>query len=96
VEVETRQRLFVDPPQEFQKFLGTMARQAFADDLASRNVERGEQCRSPIALIVMRHGAGTAFLERQARLRAIQGLDLALLVDGEPRSSYIVPSLSMW
>jgi hypothetical protein len=25
----------------------------------------------------------TAFLERQARLRAIQGLDLALLVDGK-------------
>lgn len=83
VEVETRQRLFVDPPQEFQEFLGTMARQAFTDDLASCNVERGEQRRSPMTLIVVRHGAGTAFLEGQARLRAIQGLDLALLVDGK-------------
>jgi hypothetical protein len=40
------QRLFVDPPQEFQEFLGTMARQTFTDDLASRNVEGGEQPRA--------------------------------------------------
>jgi len=69
VEVETRQRLFVDPPQEFQEFLGTMARQTFTDDLASRNVEGGEQRRSSMTLIVVRHVAGTAFLERQARAR---------------------------
>jgi hypothetical protein len=43
VEVETRQRLFVDPPEEFQEFLGTMARETFTNDLASRNVEGGEQ-----------------------------------------------------
>ena len=33
-----------------------------------------------MAHIIMGHRAPTAFLQRQARLRPIQGLDLALLI----------------
>ena len=46
-------------------------------------VERGEQCRRAVALVVMRHGAGSALLDRQAGLCAVERLDLALLVDRE-------------
>jgi hypothetical protein len=66
--------------KEFQKFLCTMARQASADDLAGRNVECNEQWRSPIALIVVRHGAGTAFPCSLASLAPLP----AVLADGLP------------
>ena len=72
--------------QERQELLGSMARHAFADDLSGRHVEGGKQRRSPIALVVVRHGAGAALLDGQAGLSAIERLDLALLVDREYQS----------
>ena len=36
-----------------------------------------------VALVVVRHGAGSALLQREAGLGAVQSLDLALLVEGE-------------
>src|SRR6185437_11495139 len=36
-----------------------------------------------IALVVVRHRSTTALLNRQPRLRAVQGLDLALLVGAQ-------------
>ena len=83
VEVEMRERLSVDLLQERQELFGAMARQAFPDDLAGRHIECREQRRGPVTLIVVCHGAGTALLDGQARLRAIESLNLALLVDGK-------------
>src|SRR5580700_1098108 len=60
-----------------------MPRHAFADDLASGDVERREQGRRSVSLVVVGHRAGAALLQRQSRLRAIERLDLALLVDRE-------------
>ena len=54
-----------------------------ADDLAVEHVERGEQRRRAVALVVVGHGAGAALLHRQAGLGAVERLDLALLVDRE-------------
>src|SRR5271166_6128122 len=42
-----------------------------------------EQCRRAIALVVVRHRLSTALLHRQARLRTIERLNLAFLVDAE-------------
>src|SRR5205814_7192979 len=36
-----------------------------------------------MALVVVRHGPGTTLLEREARLRAVERLDLTLLVKRE-------------
>ena len=52
-----------------------------ADDRAVEHVERGEQRGGAVALVVVGHGAGAALLHRQARLGAVERLDLALLVD---------------
>ena len=52
-----------------------------ADDGPVEDVERSEQGRGAMALVVVRHGAEPALLQRQARLGAIESLDLALLVE---------------
>jgi hypothetical protein len=46
--------------------------------LSAEDVQRGEKRRQ---LVVVRHGSGAAFLRRQPRLRAVERLNLALLVD---------------
>ncbi len=60
---------------------------ALADDLAGGNIERREQRRRAVALVVMQHSAGLALLHRQARLGAVELLDLALLVRPSAQSS---------
>jgi len=86
MEIEIRECLLVDLLQELNEFLGTMARQAFADDLAGRHVEGGEQGCRAVTLIIMRHSAGATLFERQSRLGAIEGLNLALFVDRKHQS----------
>ena len=72
-----------DGVEEADELLMPVARHAAADHLAFEHVERGEQGGGAVALVVVGHGAGPALLHRQARLGAIEGLDLALLVDRE-------------
>ena len=45
------------------------------------DIERGEQRGRAVALVVMGHRPAFSGLERQARLRAVERLDLAFLVD---------------
>ena len=52
-----------------------------ADHRAVEHVERGEQRRRAVPFVVVRHGSGAAFLERQAGLGAVERLNLALFVD---------------
>src|SRR4249920_1935698 len=54
---------------------------AVSDDFALEYVR--EERRRPMPLVVVGHGAAAPFLQRQAGLRAIQGLNLALLVDAQ-------------
>ena len=54
---------------------------AAADHAAVEHVERREQRRRAVALVVMRHGAAASRLQRQPRLGAVERLDLAFLVD---------------
>src|SRR5262249_54341379 len=69
--------------EEADVLLMPMALQIAADDGAVENVERGEQCRRAVALVVVRHRPGAPRLHRQSRLSPVEGLDLALLVDRE-------------
>src|SRR6476620_3935066 len=47
----------------------------------SRTLSAANRGRGAMALVVVRHGAEPALLQRQARLGAIESLDLALLVE---------------
>ena len=54
-----------------------------ADDGAVEDVEGGEQRGRAMAFVVVGHRPGAARLHRQTGLRAIERLDLALLIDRE-------------
>src|SRR5262249_7982551 len=73
--------LGVDLIEEADELLMPMALHIAADDGAVENVERGEQCRRAVALVVVRHRPGAPRLHRQSRLSPVEGLGLALLVD---------------
>ena len=73
-------RFAVDLFQEPQPLGVGVALLALAHDLAIQDVERGKQHGRAIALSVVRQGGGAPLLQRQTRLRAIQRLNLALLV----------------
>ena len=49
----------------------------------SKNIERREQRGRAVADVIMGHRSGTALLDRQARLGAVERLDLRFLVDRE-------------
>ena len=72
-----------DGIEKADEFLMPVALHAAADHLAVEDVESGEEGGGAVALIVVGHGAGTPLLDRQARLGAVESLDLALLVDRE-------------
>ena len=65
--------------QKTQEFLVPVALHALADDAPVEQVEGGKQGGRAVADIVVGHGSATAGLQRQARLGAIERLDLALL-----------------
>ena len=60
-----------------------MALHVVADDRSVEDVHGREQGGRPVPLAIMGHGSGAAPLHRQARLGAVERLDLALLVDGK-------------
>lgn len=87
VQVEVGRGLPVDQPQEADELGGTMAEHALTDDGARLHVERGEQRRRAMPLVVVGHGRTPAALHRQPQLGAVEGLDLALLVHGQHQGS---------
>jgi hypothetical protein len=48
-----------------------------SNDRAVENVQRGEQGRGPVVLVIVRRGAEPDLLQRQAGLDAVEGLDLS-------------------
>ena len=71
----------LDVVEEADELLVPMLLHAAADHRAVEHVECGEQRRRAVALVVVGHRAAAARLDRQSRLRAVERLDLALLVD---------------
>src|ERR1700722_58581 len=88
VKIEIGEGFSVDLFQKLEEFSSAMARHAFPDDLTCRHIERREQSCRAVTFIVVRHGTGAPLLERQTWLRAIEGLDLAFLVDGKHQSFF--------
>ncbi len=83
MQIEVRGRLLVDLPQKLEEFLMPMAIHARADDRPREDVQRGKQRRGPVPAVVMRVRARASAFQRQARLGALQRLNLRLLVDAE-------------
>ena len=83
MQIEGFRCLGIDGAQKAQELLMAVAIHALANDLAGGDVERGEQGRRTMALVIMRYGAGAALLHWQPRLRAVEGLDLAFLIDAQ-------------
>jgi hypothetical protein len=73
----------IEDVEEANEFLMAMALHALADDPTFEHVKGGEQGRDPEPFVVVGHRAGASLLHRQARLSAIERLDLALLIDRE-------------
>ena len=69
--------------EEGNELLMAMAFHAAANHRTIEHVQGGEQCRGSVALVIVGHGRAFAGLQRQARLGAIERLDLAFLVDGQ-------------
>lgn len=75
-------KLLVEAVEKLDKLLLAMARIALADDFAPCDLQSGEKRGGTVALVIMGHRPTLALFERQARLGAIQGLNLALLTIG--------------
>ena len=73
----------LDGVQEAEELLVPVARHALADHRAVEDVERGEQGGGAMALVVVGHGAEATGLHRQARLGAVERLDLRFYVHRE-------------
>ena len=72
--------LRLDGVEEANELLMPMALHVKAYDRAVENVQRGKQRRCSVPFVVMRHGSGAPLLQRQARLRSVERLNLALFV----------------
>ena len=72
-----------DGVEEADELLMAVSFHVLPDDGAIEDIEGSKQRRGTVALVVMRHRAGAARFHRQARLGAVERLDLALFVDRE-------------
>src|ERR1700757_1641923 len=75
--------LSLDLVEKADELLMPMLLHAASDDLAFEHVEGGKQGGGAVAFVVVCHSGGAPLLEGQARLGAIECLNLALLVDRE-------------
>src|SRR5262249_33662266 len=76
-------KMRVDVIEEADELLMPVALHVATDNGAVENVEGGEQGGCAVAFVVVGHRPGAPRLHRQSRLGAVEGLDLALLVDRE-------------
>lgn len=88
VNVKDLRALTVDLTEKPKPLLMTMARHALGDDLPFEDLHGSEQSGGAMALVVMGHRAAAAALQRQARLRTIERLNLTLLISGEDKSTF--------
>ena len=73
----------LDPVEETDELLMAMPRHALTNHRAVEDVERREQRGRAVPDIIVGHRSGPALLDRQARLSAVERLNLRLLVNRE-------------
>jgi len=82
-EVELRRRGPLDRAEEGEELSRSVALVALPEDLPLEDVQAGEEVRRPVPPVVVGLPLGDARAEREDRLRAIEGLNLGLLVDAQ-------------
>lgn len=83
MQVQIEWCLDADQLQKTDKFLMAMPRHAIANDGAIEHVQQSEPGRRAIAFVAVRLPGRDSRPQRQERLSAVEGLDLAFLVDAE-------------
>jgi hypothetical protein len=83
VHVEISGHIALDFVKKLAELLGAVPWHAFADDRSRFNVERCEQRRRAVAFVVVGAPLDLTRLHGQQRLRAVQGLNLALFIDAK-------------
>src|SRR5471030_380597 len=86
VNVEAVRSLLVDLSQKPDPFLMPVARHAVGDNFALQHFDSRKQGRRAVSLVVMGHRPTTAPFDVEARLGAVERLDLGLFVDAENKS----------
>src|SRR6266540_6178918 len=87
VDVEFGRNIALDTVEKSAELLCAMARHTPADDSSGLHVQCCEERGRAVAFVVMGVSLGLAWAHRQQRLRAIQRLDLAFLVDTQHQST---------
>ncbi|MDA9455304.1 hypothetical protein XI00_13885 [Bradyrhizobium sp. CCBAU 21359] len=87
MDIDPFRDLSVDLFEELQELDCPVALVAFADDESRGDIERGKQRGRTMPHIAVRAPFRCARHHRQDRLLAIQGLDLAFLIDTEDKGS---------
>jgi hypothetical protein len=72
---------FLEKLEKLERLVVAMLGLTLANHCSRLHIERGEQGCGTVALVVMRHRSILARFHGQTRLAAIQGLDLAFLID---------------
>lgn len=83
MQLQISSKLFIQVFEKLQELLVTMASIALTDNFTLRYLKCGKERRGPIPLVIVGHRSAAAFLHRQPRLSAVQGLNLALFIDTE-------------
>ena len=83
MQIEVRWYGRIDAAQELAEFLGAVPRMTGADDGPGFYIQRREQRRGAVPDVIMGASGRQARPHRQQRRRAIQRLNLALLVHAE-------------
>ena len=78
----SHRNLRLDRIEEADELLMAVTLHVAADDSAVEDVESREQRGGAVADVVVGRGRGPTCLHQQPRLRAVERLDLALLVNG--------------
>jgi len=81
MKIQSRRSFGIDLLEKTNKFLVPVPRHAIADHFSIQHAEGSEQRRRSVTNVIMRHSSAAAFLHRQPRLRSVERLDLAFLVD---------------
>jgi len=72
-----------DVAKELEEFSSTVAREALSEHATGGDIERREESRGAVTIVVVRSALDLADAHREHGLRAVQRLDLRLLVDAE-------------
>ena len=86
MQLQIASELFIQTLKKLQEFLVAMPGVAFPNHLALGQFQCRKERGGPVSLVVVSHRSTPPALQRQSRLSAVQGLNLALFIDTQHQS----------